>query len=251
MIFEKKIYFASDFHLGYDGKMSSKEREEKIVSWLNEIEDSAEAIYLLGDVFDYWFEYKEVIPQGFTLLLGKLRDLRLKGISIFYFTGNHDMWMFEYFKKELDIPTYKNPIVKEIYGKKFYLAHGDGLGEISFLDRLMKKGFSNKILQWMFARIHPNLGIKIMKYFSDLSRNSHSEYENIYKPGKEFLVNYSEMILKKEDSIDYFIFGHRHIVLNLLLSNSKSRFINLGDWINNFSYGIYDGEEFKVEYYAK
>lgn len=246
---KNKIYFASDFHLGYDGKLSSKKREEMVVDWLDDIKSDALEIYLLGDVFDYWFEYKKVVPRGFNLLLGKLRDLKKSGISIFYFTGNHDMWVFDYFEDELEIPTIRTPIVKELLGKKFFLAHGDGMGEISFLDKLMKVGFSNRVLQWLFARIHPNTGIKLMKYFSNLSRNSHSEYEMQYQVGKEHLVNYAEKYLTNNDDVDYFVFGHRHIVLNLLLSNNKTRFINLGDWISHFSYGVFDGEEFKIKYY--
>lgn len=249
MIQKKKIYFASDFHLGYDGAFSSKEREIKLVSWLNNIEGSAAEIYLLGDVFDYWFEYKEVIPQGFNLLLGKLKELRLKGIPIYFFTGNHDMWVFNYFQDELDIKTYRKPLVKEILGKKFYLAHGDGLGNIPFLDNLMKYTFSNKLLQWLFARIHPNTGIRIMKYFSNLSRNSHSEYDKKFNVEKEFLVNYSIEYLKTDNTIDFFVFGHRHIPIQIDLPNSKTKFINLGDWIYNFSYGVFDGETFKLEFY--
>ncbi len=244
-----KIYFASDFHLGYDGRLSSKERELHIVNWLDEVSIDALEIYLLGDIFDYWFEYREVVPRGFTLLLGKLRELRNDNIDIFFFTGNHDMWVFDYFENEMNIPTIRKPIIKELKGKKFFLAHGDGLGNVSFLDRLMQVGFSNKVLQWLFARIHPNTGIKIMKYFSNLSRNSHSEYEVQYKEGKEYLVDFAEDYLRKDNTIDYFVFGHRHIVLNIILSNHKSHFINLGDWIGHFSYGVFDGEEFKIVYY--
>lgn len=249
MIEKKKIYFASDFHLGYDGNISSKEREIKLVKWLNSIEDNAAEIYLLGDIFDYWFEYKEVIPQGFNLLLGKLLELRLKDIPIYFFTGNHDMWVFNYFEDELDIITYRKPIVKDIFGKKFYLGHGDGLGDVPFLDKLMKHTFSNRILQWLFARIHPNTGIKIMKYFSNKSRNSHSEYEKEFKLEKEYLVNYAIEYLKKDSKIDFFVFGHRHIPVKIDLPGSNSKFINLGDWIYNFSYGVFDGETFKLEFY--
>jgi len=251
MISKKKIYFASDFHLGHDSKLSSKEREKMLVNWLSDIEKDAEQIYLLGDIFDYWFEYKEVVPRGFTLLLGKLNELVQKGISIFFFTGNHDMWVFDYFERELEIPTIRKPIVKDIYGKRFFLAHGDGIGKVSFLDNLMKKGFSNNILQWLYARIHPNMGIKLMKYFSNLSRNSHSENEENYQPGEELLVNYAKSYLEKDSSIDFFIFGHRHIVIDMELDDNKTRFINLGDWISHFSYGVFDGEKFAIKYYEK
>lgn len=249
MIHKKKVYFASDFHLGFDGKYSSRDREAMVVSWLDSISVDAEAIYLLGDIFDYWFEYNEVVPKGFALLLGKLRELKNKGISIYFFTGNHDMWVFNYFEEELGIPTIRKPIIKEIFGKKFYLAHGDGMGEISFLDKLMKHGFSNKILQWLFARIHPNSGIKLMKYFSNLSRNSHSEYDSEVNLENETLVLYAKKFLITDATIDYFVFGHRHIVLNIQLDESNSNFINLGDWITHFSYGVYDGEKFSIKYY--
>ncbi len=251
MILGKKIFFASDFHLGSSGKFSSSEREQKVVQWLNSIEDEASAIYLMGDIFDYWFEYKEVIPKGFTLLLGKLHLLRLKNIPIIVFTGNHDMWLFDYLEKEMDITIEKKPLIKNFNGKKFYLAHGDGLGDVPFLDRLMKKSFSNKFLQWLFARIHPNTGIKIMKFFSNLSRNSHSKYEEQFVPEKEFLLQYAEDYLKKDNSIDYFIFGHRHIPVKYKLSNDRSFMVNLGDWIENFSYGIFDGEHFNLEKYEE
>jgi len=169
MIENKKIYFASDFHLGSDGKIPGKKREKIVVKWLTSIENDAEALYLMGDIFDYWFEYKEVVPRGFTLLLGKLHNLRLKGIPVFFFTGNHDMWIFDYLEKEMDISIVRKPVIKVLEGKKFFLAHGDGLGKVPLGDRLMKIIFSNRVLQWLFARIHPNTGIRIMKFFSNLT----------------------------------------------------------------------------------
>ncbi len=242
----KKIYFASDFHLGVDYKKNSQEREIMLVNWLESIKNTAEEIYLMGDIFDYWFEYKEVVPRGFVMLLGKLKQLRLEGIPIFLFIGNHDMWIFDYFEKELDIPTFRKPIVKKLLGKKFYLAHGDGLGNVPFREKLMKRAFSNYILQWLFARIHPNTGIAIMKYFSNASRMSHSEEEKSYMEGKEYLEYFAEQYTKNDNYVDYFVFGHRHIVLKKILSNGKSTLINLGDWISHFSYGVFDGTTFEI-----
>jgi len=247
----KKIFFASDFHLGYDGKFSGKYREKIIVKWLNSIEKEIEALYLMGDIFDYWFEYKEVVPRGFTLLLGKLHDLRLKGIPVFIFTGNHDMWLFDYLEKEMDISIIRKPVIKVFNNKKFFLAHGDGLGKVPLLDKIMKMAFSNSVLQWIFARIHPNTGIAIMKFFSNLSRNSHSVYEKEFNPEKEFLVGFAESYLAKDASIDYFVFGHRHIPVQYKLSNGKSFMINLGDWIENFTYGVFDGEHFSINKSSK
>jgi UDP-2,3-diacylglucosamine hydrolase len=245
----KKIFFASDFHLGSDGKFSSKEREKIIVEWLSSIENKAEAIYLMGDIFDYWFEYKEVVPRGFTLLLGKLHDLRLKGVPVIFFTGNHDMWIFDYLEKEMDIQVKRKPVIEIFNNKIFFLAHGDGLGNVPLGDKLMKIAFSNSFLQWLFARIHPNTGIRIMKFFSNVSRNTHSEYSEEFIQEKEFLLQFAEDYIKNDDSIDYFVFGHRHIPVKYPLSNSRSFMVNLGDWIENFTYGEFDGEQFNIRKY--
>ncbi len=247
----KNIYFASDFHLGSDGVFSSKEREMKIVRWLDSIKEDAGDLYLMGDIFDYWFEYAEVIPRGFTLFLGKLHSLALSGINIYIFTGNHDKWFFDYLEEEIGATIYRKPIVKAIGGKKFYLAHGDVLGSVSFWDKLVNSIFENKFLQWMFARIHPNTGIRIMKYFSNLSRNSHSEYDKLFIPEREYLLGYAEEYSKKDDSIHYFVFGHRHIPIIYPLSNKFSSMVNLGDWIEHFTYGVFDGNEFKLKKYEE
>ncbi|MGE5355177.1 MAG: UDP-2,3-diacylglucosamine diphosphatase [Deltaproteobacteria bacterium] len=245
----KKIYFASDFHLGIDAGISSYDREIMLVRWLSDIENDAEEIFLLGDIFDYWFDYREVVPKGFTLLLGKLKYLRLKGIPIYFFTGNHDMWVFDYFEKELDIPTFRKPLIKFLNEKKFYLAHGDGLGNVKFRDKLMKTSFANPLLQWLFARIHPNTGLAIMRFFSKMSRNSHSECDNNFDPDTEYLLNHSKDILNKTSDIDYFVYGHRHIPIKTKIPGHDVEFIYLGDWITHFSYGVFDGKEFRIEYY--
>ncbi|MEZ4909102.1 MAG: UDP-2,3-diacylglucosamine diphosphatase [Saprospiraceae bacterium] len=245
-----KIYFISDLHLGVDTKIPSDERELLVFDWLNEIEDSAEEIYLLGDIFDYWFEYSEVVPKGFILLLGKLKELRLKNIPIYFFTGNHDMWVFDYFNDFLDIPTFRKEIIKTIKGKKFYLAHGD-TGKVNFMIILLKIYSQINSWQWCFARIHPNTGIKIMKFFSVLSRNSHSEYEKIFVPEKEILLNFAQSYIETDPEIDYFVFGHRHIPKQILLKNKKSQFINLGDWVEHFTYGVFDGENFELKTFKK
>ncbi|NNF35008.1 MAG: UDP-2,3-diacylglucosamine diphosphatase, partial [Saprospiraceae bacterium] len=167
-----KTYFASDFHLGLDVSISSLEREKKIVRWMDGIKNDAKAIYLVGDVFDYWFEYGTVIPKGYTRLLGKLAELRDIGIPIYFFIGNHDMWMFRYLDEEMGIPIYRQPIQREIDGKKFFIGHGDGLGPGDHGYKFIKSIFSNRFCQWLFARIHPNLGIRIMKYVSGRSRHT-------------------------------------------------------------------------------
>lgn len=230
-----KTYFASDFHLGLEASLSSKEREKKIVRWLESIKDEAKAIYLVGDVFDYWFEYGTVIPKGHTRLLGKLAELRDLEIPIFFFTGNHDMWMFRYLDEELEIPIYRQPIKKEIDGKTFFIGHGDGLGPGDRGYKMIKSIFSNRFCQWLFARIHPNLGIRLMRYVSSKSRYTHAEDNIFLGPEKEWLAQFCETTIKKED-IDFFVFGHRHLPIEHQLSNGHSVYFNLGDWLQYFTY---------------
>lgn len=244
----KKIYFASDFHLGLDEKLSSIEREVIIVSWLDEIKASAEALYLVGDIFDYWFEYGEVIPKGFSRLLSKLREYRDADIPVFFFTGNHDMWMFQYFEKELGIPVYRAPITRTWNGKKFYIGHGDGLGPGDHGYKFIKSIFSNRVCQWLFARIHPNIGIKLMRYFSQSSRKSNSSPKTFLGDEKEWLVLFANDYLER-NKIDYFIFGHRHLPIEHTLKNGDSLYINLGDWVQFFTYAVFDGNHLTLEYY--
>ena len=198
----KKIYFISDFHLGADALLSSREREKKIVKWLCEIENTVEELYLVGDVFDYWFEYEKVIPKGYTRLLGKLAEYRDKGIPVYFFTGNHDMWMFRYFEDELDIPIFRVPITRVLKGKTFFIGHGDGLGPNDYGYKFIKKIFSNKACQWLFARIHPNFGLWLMNFFSGKSRDAQDpEVEQQFLgEDKEWLVAYSN---KKIDTLDW------------------------------------------------
>ncbi len=243
-----KIYFASDFHLGIDALHSSSEREKIIVGWLDEIKKDATAIYLLGDIFDYWFEWDNVIPKGFTRLIGKIAELKDNGIDVVLFTGNHDMWMFDYFQREFDIPIHRRPLSIELQGKKMILGHGDGLGPGDHGYKFIKKVFSNKICQWLFARLHPNLSLWLMKYFSGKSRYHNPAPDKFLGKEKEWLVQYAEQKTKTSD-IDYFIFGHRHLPIDYTLSNGHSRYVNLGDWIYYYSYAVLEGGELQLKFY--
>jgi UDP-2,3-diacylglucosamine hydrolase len=244
----KKIYFASDFHLGVPNYDSSLAREKKVVKWLDEIKSDAEEIYLLGDVFDFWFEYKTVVPRGYVRLLGKIAELTDRGIIVHYFTGNHDMWTFDYLSKELNVKIYREPIEIEYNGKQFYIGHGDGLGPGDHGYKFIKKVFSSKISQWLFARLHPNAGIGIAEYFSKKSRVATGiSDEKFLGEEKEWLIIHSKEILEKKH-FDYLIFGHRHLPLDFPI-NGKSRYINLGDWIRYFSYGVFDGKEFELRHF--
>lgn len=242
----KKIYFISDFHLGVPNDKDSRKREDKIVSWLNSISNDVQILYLMGDVFDYWFEYKEVVPRGYVRLLGKLAELSDAGVELHYFTGNHDMWVFDYLPKEIGLQIHRAPIQKEYNGKKFFLGHGDGLGPGDFGYKFIKKVFANKLAQWLFARVHPNTGIGLMKFFSRRSRIATGTSDDVYLgDDKEWLMIFSREVLQKEH-YDYFIFGHRHMPLDKQLSD-KSRYINLGEWINHFTYAEFDGAELSLK----
>ncbi|MCZ2338839.1 MAG: UDP-2,3-diacylglucosamine diphosphatase [Chitinophagales bacterium] len=244
----KKIYFASDFHLGIDAFQTSSEREKKIVRWLDAIHDDTRELYLVGDVFDHWYEYRKSVPKGFVRIFGKLAEMRDDAIPIYYFTGNHDMWMFRYVTDELGIPIYRSPIIKSIDGHQFYIGHGDGLGPGDYGYKVIKSIFNNRACQWIFGWLHPDVGLKLMRFFSVKSRQYTGEEAPFGDPDKEYLVQFAEHFLKNHE-IDYFIFGHRHLPIEYLLSNGKSKYFNLGEWMYASSYGVWDGQEMKIEFY--
>ena len=242
----KKIFFSSDFHLGVPSYETSLEREKRIVKWLDSVKDEAHTIYLLGDIFDFWFEYKHAIPRGFIRLQGKLAELRDAGIPITFFTGNHDMWMFDYFPKELGIPIYRDPQLLQIGNQKLLIGHGDGLGPDDTTYKFLKKFFNSKLCQWLFARLHPNFGIGIATYWSRKSRISNLKREEKFQGEEgEFLWVYCNEIERKEHH-DFYIFGHRHLPLDLKI-NDKSRYINLGEWVHFNTYAVYDGKDVELK----
>jgi UDP-2,3-diacylglucosamine hydrolase len=243
----QKVYFASDFHLGVPDAATSRAREMKIVRWLDQIKHDAAAILLLGDIFDFWFEYRHTIPKGFIRLQGKLAELTDSGIPVLFFTGNHDMWMFDYFPTELNIPILRHPISTTINGHTFYIGHGDGLGPGDHTYKFIKKVFANKVCQWAFARIHPNLGIGVANMWSRRSRISNVKKDEQFLGDDEWLVHYCKEVEATQHH-DYYIFGHRHLPLDLPISNN-SRYLNLGEWVNFCSYGVYDGTNLTLEYF--
>ncbi len=247
-----KIYFASDFHLGIPDHASSLKREKMLVKWLNEVCSDATAIYLMGDVFDFWFEYKTVVPKGFTRLLGKLAEITDSGVPVYLFRGNHDIWAFDYFAQEVGLQLHREAVIREWNGKRFFLAHGDGLGPGDKGYKFLKKVFEFRPNQWLFRWLHPDIGTRLALFFSRKSRyaNVARDTKQIAGEGgidmsRERLFDFAGEYLKKDPSINYFIFGHRHIPINMPLG-ADSRFINLGDWITNFSYAVFDGEELKL-----
>lgn len=232
---EKKIYFASDFHLGAPDYESSLKREKKIVQWLDHIKNDAREIYLVGDLFDFWFEYKRAIPKGFVRLQGKIAELTDAGIPVHVFTGNHDMWIFDYLPNELGFKLYREPIERTYFGKKYFIGHGDGLGPGDRGYKFIKWVFRNKFFQWCFARIHPNLGIWIADKSSKSSRAKSKDIDEKFQgEDKEFLIQFCRDTLKSKH-YDYFVFGHRHLPLDFKLSDNSTYF-NLGEWINYNTY---------------
>lgn len=245
----KKVYFASDFHLGIDARLSSREREQQIVRWLEQVQTDAAAIYLVGDVFDFWFEYRTVVPKGYVRLLGKLAALRDAGIPIYFFTGNHDMWVFRYFEEELGIPTYRQPIEREIMGKTFFIGHGDGLGPGDYGYKFIKKVFANPLCQWLFERLHPNFGIGLANFWSGKSRAAAKpDTARFLGPEQEWLIAYAQRKLEQQH-YDYFVFGHRHLPIAHALNGGLSRYINLGDWLYYNSYAVFDGNSLEIKFF--
>jgi UDP-2,3-diacylglucosamine hydrolase len=246
----KKLYFVSDAHLGLPNEKESLVREKKLVAWLNEIEPTAEAIYLMGDIFDFWFEYKKVVPKGFTRLLGKLAHLTDNGIPVYFFVGNHDLWEYGYFEQEIGLKVFHSPQSLEIDGKRFYLAHGDGLGPFDKGYVWLKKLFTNSVAQWFFRWLHPDIGVGLAHYWSHKSRYAEGEDHLDYLgEEKESLISHSKELLKTSH-YDFFIYGHRHVALEKMLSD-KTKLIYLGDWLNNFSYAEFDGEQVTLNYFKK
>ncbi len=242
----RQVYFASDFHLGAPDAVTSLQRERLILRWLEEAGRDAAHIFLVGDIFDFWFEYRRVIPKGYTRLLGKLAALRDTGIGISVFTGNHDMWMDGYFEQELQIPVYTEPQAFRIAGRRFLIAHGDGLGPGDHRYKLLKRVFRSPLCRSLFSLVHPSWGIALADYFSRRSR-AVAEAPVFLGEDREWLVQYAREVLQQE-AFDYFIFGHRHLPLDLALPGG-SRYVNLGDWLRHYSYARFDGQQLSLCYY--
>jgi len=243
-----KIYFASDQHFGAPTAQKSKPREALFVAWLDEIKHDAKVLFLLGDLFDFWFEYKTVVPKGFIRVLGKLAELKDRGIIIHFFVGNHDLWMRDYFKTELNIPVYYEPQVFTFNKKVFYIGHGDGLGPGDYGYKRMKKVFTNPFSKWIFRWLHPDIGMRLAQYLSTQNKLISGEEDVVFLgENQEWLVQYAHDLLKNKHC-DYFVFGHRHLPLEIKLNNN-STYINLGDWVGHYTYGVFDGENLVLKSY--
>lgn len=249
-----KVYFASDFHLGIPDYASSLIREKKIVAWLEMVSIDASEIFLMGDIFDFWFEYKTVIPKGYVRLLGKIAELTDRGIPIHLFRGNHDVWAFDYLEKEAGVHLHRKPVVKEFDGKKLFLAHGDGLGPGDGGYKFLKKVFEFKPNQFLFKWLHPDIGARMGLYFSKKSRlanlSKEGKKETKIEPQDEMLYEYAKRKIIEYPDLDYLIFGHRHIPMQLKV-NEKTEMLILGDWISHFSYGVFEDGKMSIRYFKE
>ena len=247
MAIRDKIYFASDFHLGTGTYAQIREREARLVRWLDTIKTDAYEVYLMGDVFDFWFEYKTVVPKGYIRFLGKLAELTDSGIKLFIFKGNHDMWMFNYFEKELGATIISDELEIERNGKKFFLHHGDGLGSGDLFYKILKKFFRSRFCQWLFARIHPNFGVGIANSWSGRSRKTNQKRLHKIAKSQDSLLICCRDLLQRH-FYDYMIFGHKHFPADIKL-NDQSTYVNLGDWVKTNSYAVFDGKKLELRYF--
>lgn len=241
----KHIYFASDFHLGVPTLEKSHEREKRICRWLDSIRPNCAELFLVGDLFDFWWEYKYTVPKGTVRLLGKIAEFTDAGIPVHFFVGNHDLWMKDYFVKELGVSVHHESIERNFGGKKFHIGHGDGLGPGDYWYKILRKIFASKFLQWCYSRLHPNLAFYIARGSSRRSKEGSAEKDAVFLgKEKEWLYQYCRELQQKEFR-HYYIFGHRHLPLELDIE-SGAKYINLGDWIHYNTYAVFDGEALKL-----
>jgi UDP-2,3-diacylglucosamine hydrolase len=229
------LYFASDFHLGSPDKTTSKARESLVIKWLDKIKKDANHLFLVGDIFDFWFEYHDVVPKGYYKFLAKLAELREVGIQIWWFTGNHDMWLKNYLPDELGITLIRKETPFMLNEKRCLIGHGDGLGDGDFGYKLIKTVFAFRFNRWLYGWLHPRIAFAIARFFSRKSRAMTGTGEEKYAGNdKELLVQYAYKILQHAD-FEYFIYGHRHLPLEIKLTD-KATYFNCGDWLMHYTY---------------
>ncbi len=249
----RPIYFISDAHLGCRAIVHRRTQERRLVRFLNEIKHNAAAVYMLGDMFDFWYEWRQVVPKGYTRFLGKIAELTDKGIEVHYFIGNHDVWAYEYLHRECGVILHKEPITTELYGKEFFIAHGDGMGDTQQSFQLLRAVFRNKVCQWLFTNLlHPNLAMQLGLAWAKRSRlkSINGEEPPFMGEDKEHLVLFSKDYHRTHPNIDFYIYGHRHIELDIPVANT-ARLLILGDWITHFTFATWDGESLTLDNYVE
>lgn len=242
---QKKLFFASDFHLGAPSDQLSKDREKKIINWIDSIESEMCELLLVGDIFDFWFEYKKVVPKGYVRFLGKIAALVDQGIPVHFFVGNHDLWMKDYFMQELGVHIHHNQLQIQCAGKKILVGHGDGFGPGDKSYKFLKKVFQNRLANWSFQWLHPNIGVGLAQKWSSNSRLQHDKDPDPDKGEQEPILIHCKSI-EENDHHDYYVYGHRHLT-SFIPINSRSTYVNLGEWVNEAPYAIFDGDEMRLE----
>lgn len=248
----KPIYFLSDAHLGSRAIKHGRTQERRLVRFLDSIKEKAGAVYLLGDMFDYWYEYKLVVPKGYTRFLGKLSELTDLGVEVHFFIGNHDIWAYDYLEQECGVIVHRKPVTVELGDKLFYLAHGDGLGDPNPTFKFLRSVFHNRLCQRLFSALHPRWGMELGLTWAKHSRLKHEAEDPPRYLGedKEYLVLYAKDYLREHPDVNFFLFGHRHIELDLMLSRT-ARILILGDWVTLFTYAVFDGNQLWMENYIE
>ena len=248
----KNVYFLSDAHLGSLAIPHGRTQERRLVRFLDSIKEKASAVYLLGDMFDFWNEYRYVVPKGYSRFLGKLSELTDNGVEVHFFAGNHDLWTYGYLEEECGVIVHKAPVTTEIYGKVFFLAHGDGLGDPDNKFKILRKLFHNRTCQRLLNFVHPRWGMALGLNWAKHSRLKRADGKEVPFMGedKEFLVRFARDYKRSHPNIDYFLFGHRHIELDLPIDKS-TRMLILGDWIWQFTYAVFDGEQLFLGEYVE
>ena len=248
----KNIYIISDAHLGSWAIPHQRMQERRLVRFLDDIKHKAYAVYLLGDMFDFWYEWKYAVPKGYTRFLGKISELTDMGVEVHYFTGNHDIWMYGYLEEECGVIMHHQALTTDIMGKTFFMAHGDGLGDPDRKFKFISRMFHNKVCQRLFSTLHPRWSMWFGLTWAKHSRMKRADgKEEPYKgEDREFLIQYTKEYMKTHPDIDYYIYGHRHIELDMMLSR-KSRMMIIGDWIWQFTYVVFDGEHIFLEQYVE
>jgi len=240
----KKAYFISDIHLGLYPYDISTLREKVVIEWLDQIRGDAGVLFLVGDIFDFWYEYRKVVPRGFVRFLAKICEFTDRGVPVFFFTGNHDVWAFDYFSTEAGATIFRNPIEMVIGEKKFFIGHGDGIGPGDYGYKFLRKIFHNQVLQFLFSRLHPNFAFGLGHSWSKHSRYSKGLTDSFHGVDKEFNILFAKEFIRNHP-IDYFVFGHRHIAMEIELSES-SKLFNLGEWVVGNTYAEFDGSQMKL-----
>lgn len=253
-----KIYFTSDAHLGSGYHAEPREVERRLVRWLEMIRPTARAVYFLGDMFDYWFEYQTVVPRGYVRFLGQLALMADEGIEIHFFAGNHDVWFADYLSQEFGATIHHRAQVLELMGKRFRLSHGDEeYAETSWSLRLLYRLFRSRVCRLLYSAIHPRWTVGFAMAWSLYSRRQgarrqtygdipHAYHNDYFDVEREHLVRYTKSLIAQSPDVDYYLYGHRHIMLDMVLPGQR-RVLILGDWLQYNSYAIWDGTHLLLE----